>query len=97
LDEAGGAGRVAPQKLTITATVVQTVLPYNEADENGEQDCFYPVPRFRRRNDTAKIKPVNGLRVEIFRALCGKYYPSIDRLDSRNEDICSKALQMFCE
>jgi len=37
LDEAGGAGRVAPQKLTITATVVQTVLPYNEADENGEQ------------------------------------------------------------
>jgi len=54
-----------------------------------------PVPRFRRRNDTAKIKPVNGLRVEIFRALCGKHYPSIDRLDSRNEDICSKALQMF--
>jgi len=27
---------------------------------------FYPVPRFRRRNATAKIEPVNGSRVEIF-------------------------------
>jgi len=47
-EEAAGAGRVAPQKLTITAAVVQTVLPHNEANGNGGQDCFYPVPRFRR-------------------------------------------------
>jgi len=54
----------------------------------GNRIVFYPVPRCRRRNDTAKIKPVNGLRVEIFSVLRlrqKKYYPSIDRLDSRNE------------
>lgn len=27
---------------------------------------FYPVLRFRRRNGTAKIQTVKGLRVEIF-------------------------------
>ena len=69
MEEVAGAGRVAPRKPTINRHVVQTVLPYNEASENGELDCFYPVPRFRRRNDTAKIKPVNGLRVEIFSVL----------------------------
>ena len=41
-------------------------------------------PVFGGEKAAAKIKPVNGLRVEIFRARCGKYYPSIDRLDSRN-------------
>ena len=44
LDEVAGAGRVAPQKLTITAAQVEPVLPYNEADENGEQDCFGVPP-----------------------------------------------------
>ena len=35
LDEAGGAGRTAPQRLAVIAEVVQTVLPYNGADESG--------------------------------------------------------------
>ena len=43
---------------------METVLPYNEADENEGRIVFYPVPRFRRRNATAKIEPVKGLRVE---------------------------------
>ena len=33
---------------------------------------FNPVPRFRRRNATAKIQPVNGSRVEIFSRLLRK-------------------------
>ena len=61
-----GAGRVAPPYLTVGYTAVETVLPYNEADGNGGRIAFYPVPRFRLRNDTAKIQTVKGLRVEIF-------------------------------
>ena len=53
LGEAGGVGRVAPQKLTSTIEVVQTVLSYNEADGNGA-GLLNPVPRFRRRNGTTK-------------------------------------------
>jgi len=34
--------------------------------ETGNLIVFYSVPRFRRRNDTAKIRTVKGLRVEIF-------------------------------
>jgi len=60
LEEAGGAGAEPPQNLTTTAAQVKPILPYNEANENGEQDCFYPVPRFRRRNATAKIQTVKG-------------------------------------
>jgi hypothetical protein len=48
-------------------------------------DRIYPVPRCRRRNDTAKIKPVNGLRVEIFSLhISEKILPVLDRLNSRN-------------
>ena len=47
---------------------------------------IYPVPRCRRRNGTAKVRPVKGLRVEIFlpRVLAKKYYPSLDRPDRRS-------------
>jgi len=38
-----------------------------------------PVPRCRRRNATAKIQPVKGLRMEIFPK--GKYYPPLDWMD----------------
>jgi len=62
---------------------VKPILPYNEADGNGA-GLFNPVPRFRRRNGTAKIQTVKGLRVEIFRAFCGKYYPALGGLDRRN-------------
>ena len=34
--------------------------------KTGSRIVFYPVPRFRRRNATAKIQTVKGLRVEIF-------------------------------
>jgi hypothetical protein len=57
---------VAPQKPKITAAVVKTLLPYNGVNENGEQDCCYPVPRFRRRNGATKIQTAKGLSVEIF-------------------------------
>jgi len=64
-----GRGARCPAKLTTTAAPVKPVLPYNVADESGGR--IYPVLRFRRRIATAKIKPVNGLRVEIFlRSLC---------------------------
>lgn len=47
---------------------------------------IYPVPRCRRRNGTAKVRSVKGLRVEIFlpRVLAKKYYPSLDRPDRRS-------------
>jgi len=32
--------------------------------KTGSRIVFYPVPRFRRRNATAKIQTVDGLRVE---------------------------------
>lgn len=35
LGEVGGAGRAAPQRLTIPAAVVKPILPYNEADGSG--------------------------------------------------------------
>jgi len=78
-----GAG-LAPQKPTIAAHPAEPVLPYNGADGNGT-GLLNPAPRFRRRNDTAKIRPVKGLRVEIFSPLfAGKYYPALDRTDRRS-------------
>ena len=56
--------------------------PYSHAFPRCKGCILFPV--FGGEKAAAKIKPVNGLRVEIFRARCGKYYPSIDRLDSRN-------------
>lgn len=72
-----GCGARSPAKADDSRAPVKPILPYNEANENGEQD-FFPVPRFRRCNGTAKIQPANGLRVEIF---VRKYYPSIDGVD----------------
>jgi len=46
LDETGGTGGRATAKPTITHAVVETVLPYNEADGNGEQDFFILFPVF---------------------------------------------------
>jgi len=61
-----GAG-LAPQRLSPCAHPAEPVLPYNGADGNGA-GLLNPAPRFRRRNDTAKIRPVKeGLRVEILR------------------------------
>ena len=66
-------GGASPTRLSDRREVVQTVLPYNEANEGGGRVVFYPVLRSRRRNDTAKIKPVNGSKVEIFLRPLQKY------------------------
>ena len=66
MDEVAGVGRAAPQKLTITAHQWSRFCRIMKQTEAGNRIVFYPVPRFRRRNATAKIEPVNGLRVEIF-------------------------------
>ena len=81
LGEVGGVGRVAPQRLTIIAAVVQTVLPLKWSRRKRGQGCKILFPVFGGEIATAKIKPVNGFRVEI---CVSKYSPSIDRLDSRN-------------
>lgn len=49
-----GYGARSPVKLPSSRTVVELVLPHNEAADIGG------------RNDTAKIQLVNGSRVEIF-------------------------------
>lgn len=44
LGEVGGVGAEPPQKGTNATTAVKPILPYNEADKNGEQDFFlFPV------------------------------------------------------
>jgi hypothetical protein len=43
LFEVAGAGRVAPRKPTISRAEVQTVLPYNEADESWAGFILFPV------------------------------------------------------
>jgi len=45
---------------------------------------FILFPVFGGVMPRQKLSLSMALRVENFRALCGKYYPSIDRLDSRN-------------
>jgi len=46
-----------------------------EQAETGGRIAFYPVPRFRLWNGTAKILSVNGLRGGDFPTLfVGKYY-----------------------
>lgn len=55
--------------------IAKPVLPQNEADRNEGRE-FVPAPRFRRRNGTAKIRPVNGVKGGDFPAvLCGKILP----------------------
>ena len=66
MGEVGGAGAEPPQNLTTTAAVVQTVLPYNEADESGGQGSKILFPVFGGEMRAAKIQTVKGLRVEIF-------------------------------
>ena len=61
--EARGQGHRISQP--IAADVAEPVLPYNGVGENGA-DFSLSVPRFRQDNDTAKIRPVKGVRVEIF-------------------------------
>jgi hypothetical protein len=64
------------------AAVVQTVLPYNEANENWEQD-LYPVPSFRRRNGNVKNPDGQGLESgDFFAPFAKKYCASLDGLDS---------------
>jgi len=78
-----GAG-LAPQILSPCAHPAEPVLPYNGADGNGT-GLLNPAPRFRRRNDTAKIRPVKGLRRKIFPPLfAGKYSPALDWTDRRS-------------
>lgn len=60
----GARGQSHRKKLPTAAEPAEPVLPYNGADGNGA-DFSYSVPRFRQDNDTAKIQPVKGLRVEI--------------------------------
>jgi len=84
LEEVAGAGRVAPPLPVSAAALVQTVLSYNEADGSGEQGAFILFPVFGGVMPRQKSSLSMALRVEIFRALFGKYFPSIERLDSRN-------------
>jgi len=46
------------------------------------------VPRFRQDHDTAKIRPVKGLRVEICDS---KYYPALDWSDRRSGLIAGRS------
>jgi len=46
------------------------------------------VPRFRQDHDTAKIRPVKGLRVEICDS---KYYPALDWTDRRSGLIAGRS------
>lgn len=46
LEEVGGAGRVAPQKLTITAAQVEPVLPYNERTKAENRIVFLSCSPF---------------------------------------------------
>ncbi|MCL2200124.1 MAG: hypothetical protein FWB80_14520 [Defluviitaleaceae bacterium] len=34
-------GAEPPHNLLPTTAIVKPILPYNGADENGEQDCFF--------------------------------------------------------
>ena len=87
----GGRGRIA-----ITAPA-QTILPSNEADGSGGRDCKILFPVFDKRNSTAKIQTVKGLRVEIFSPLFAKkYYPPLDRLNRRNGCLYSSTPCVFC-
>ena len=44
LGEVGGVGAEPPQQANDTNTPVKPILPYNEADENGEQDFLSCSP-----------------------------------------------------
>ncbi len=63
LKEAGGAGAEPPQKVTDCrqSSGAGFAVEWSRRQRAG----LYPVPRCRRRNGTAKIQPVKGLRVEI--------------------------------
>lgn len=84
LGEARGAGAEPLQKLTTTAAVVQTVLPYNEEDGNGEQDFFIMFPVFGGEMARQKSRRSRVREWRFFRALCEKNYSPLDGLDSRN-------------
>jgi len=49
--------------------------------ETGGRELV-PAPRFRRRNGTAKIRPVNGFKGGDFAN--AKYYPALDWSDRRS-------------
>ena len=66
LFEVGGAGREAPQKPTVNAAKVQTVLPLKWSGRKRWQGCEILFPVFGGEMGAAKIQTVKGLRVEIF-------------------------------
>ena len=72
LFDVGGAGREAPQKPTVNAAKVQTVLPLKWSGRKRGQGCEILFPVFGGKKAAAKIRTVKGLRVEIFRAVRGK-------------------------
>lgn len=83
--EVGGTGREAPQKLTHTAEVVQTVLPLEWSRRKRGAGLNNPVPRFRRRKDNGKNPTGQGFKSGDFSALCAeKYFSSLDGLDRSN-------------
>ena len=67
LDEARGAGAEPPQKLPISTQQRSRFCRRMEQTAAGQE--LVPVPRCRRRNGTAKVREVKGLRVEIFTVL----------------------------
>lgn len=85
LFEVGGAGRIAPQSLTMTAAAVQAVLPLKWSRQKRGAGFTNPVPRFRRRKGSGKNPDGQGFKSGDFFALCAeKYDSSLDGLDSRN-------------
>ena len=85
LEEAGGAG-ADPRKAygCRQSSGAGFAVKWRGRKRGGS---FAPVPRFRQSHDTAKIRPVKGLRVEIFsvsRLRQKKYDPSLDRPDRRS-------------
>jgi len=88
LGEVGSAGAEPPQNLPAAAEVVQTVLPLEWSGRKRGQD-FLSCSRFRRRNGNGKNP--DGQRFkggDFFALFAKKYYPFLDRLDSRNGAKC---------
>jgi hypothetical protein len=80
----GGRGRGGRATAKATVNTRQRSRFCRIMKQTAAGKRIYPVPRCRRRNGTAKILYVKGLRVEIFSVLRlrqKKYYPSLDIQD----------------
>jgi hypothetical protein len=89
----GGRGRGGRATAKATVSTRQRSRFCRIMKQTAAGKRIYPVPRCRRRNGTAKVRSVKGLRVEIFLPQCvmstavaiaKKYYPSLDRPDRRS-------------